>query len=143
MWRFSKIFLKQMWRFIIQAILHLPISLICIYSEQVLFEVPNFQSCNLKMKFQILNFFVHGFFFFNRGIIIFEFNYIYKMEDILNLGLYRIFSKNQNQLVPRLGKHKNTWTLQNHPTSKKWKKYSKPSRYIQCISYNQKKVFRR
>lgn len=72
-----------MWRFIFQAILHLPISLICKYSEHVLFEVPNFQS-----KIQILNFFCSWFLF---------------IEDSLFLGLYRIFSKTKNQLVPRLG----------------------------------------
>ncbi len=54
----------------------------CIYSEQVLFEMPNFQSCNLKWKFRFKTFFVHGSFI--EESLIFGFNFL--MEVIAKFG---------------------------------------------------------
>jgi hypothetical protein len=47
-----------------------------------LFEMPNFQSCNLKWKFRFKTFFVHGSFI--EESLIFGFNFL--MEVIAKFG---------------------------------------------------------
>jgi hypothetical protein len=72
---------------------------------------------NLAISNEISDFTLFcSWFVFYRGIVIFGFNFIYKMEDMLNLGLYRIFSKTKINWFQGWVNIKNTWTLQNHPT---------------------------